>query len=117
MASDELRETYNDRRIWKFPLTIADLRKRARGWLIDHAVIGDIAHMAEFAESVAREYAAGHEDKMRSLNAECAVLRADCIRLNRALKSYVNCRHGCIDCFCCAEARAALWPDSGAVRD
>jgi len=26
----------------------------------------------------------------------------------RALREYKNCRHGCVDCFCTREARAAL---------
>lgn len=30
-------------------------------------------------------------------------------RYKKALKKYAHCRHGCLDCNCANDARAALW--------
>lgn len=35
---------------------------------------------------------------------------AEVLALRRVVNHYRNCQHGCIDCFCTKEARAALAP-------
>jgi hypothetical protein len=48
------------------------------------------------------------------LSDEMRALRNDNLVLASALRQYKNCRHGCLNCFCVKEARAALWEDGEA---
>jgi hypothetical protein len=47
----------------------------------------------------------------KTLSDEMRALRNDNFMLAQALRVYKYCRHGCEDCFCVKEARAALWED------
>jgi hypothetical protein len=44
----------------------------------------------------------GAREMVKRLEMQVAALR-------KALTKYADCRHGCVECFCTLEARAALW--------